>query len=127
MELELSSYFREWQHRDINDSEEEIQRAYQDLHDNTCALPYIYTYIRKRIQTSFTLSNWKIMIRKQHVIYKSLYEKELSCHNNDVTKALLCLKHRLGLTEDVSSDPCPRTFKVMEEVASPYLFRTLHV
>ena len=102
MELEFAPDFREWQHRDINDSEEEIKRAYKDLHENTCALPYIYTYIRKRIQTSFTLSNWKIMIHKQHKIYKCLYEKELSCHNNDGTKALLCLKHRLGLTADVS-------------------------
>lgn len=103
MGINMDHYQEEWRRAGKDMSLEEVHNAYEEIHKDTKALIYVYAYIRKRIEATFTLGNWKSIMYMRHNIYQMLYLHELEAHDNDEIQTLLCIQKKIGHSADASS------------------------
>ena len=63
----------------------------------------LYFYVIQRIDSMFTLTNFRKMIQRKHLIMKKVYELELKIHKKNHKEVVRCLKSRMGASAETNA------------------------
>ena len=109
MRLRFLSYILELQCPELNNhkmeakthNENQLQTVYKSIHRDN--LSDVYFYIVHRIESMFTLTTFSEAIQRKHLIMKTLYELEMSVHDNDHKSVVKCLKSKIGASAETDA------------------------